>query len=81
MYGTIRHVVRIETKSKRGGNMNKKIWATLVVVLLVVCPVAIVSISNEASSAVKGYDVVFDPGEGGDSPDGGVGGNDPEHPQ
>jgi hypothetical protein len=62
--------------------MNKKIWASLVVVLLVLCPVAIACVGNESSSIESMGDSLYDPGEGdgGNDPDG-IGGNDPEHPQ
>lgn len=61
--------------------MNKKVWALVMVAALVLCPVALMSVSNEASSDVRGNEPVFDPEGGGDvSPDG-VEGNDPEHPQ
>ncbi len=61
--------------------MNRKLWATLLVAVLVLCPVAVVSVFSEMSTGMAGKEVVFDP-EGGDgtTPDG-VDGNDPEHPQ
>jgi hypothetical protein len=67
-------------KIKRGGKMDKKIWATIIVAVLVVCPVAVACVFSEAGPTVTGYDVVFDP-EGDDPAPDGVGGNDPEHPQ
>lgn len=58
----------------------KKVWAMLVVAVLVLCPVAMVyTIAEAAYKAPDG--VSFDPegGDGGTSPDG-IGGNDPENP-
>lgn len=62
--------------------MNKKIWATLFVALLVLCPVAMACLGNACDPAGSGDEPVYDPGDGDDgtTPDG-VGGNDPEHPQ
>jgi hypothetical protein len=62
--------------------MNKKIWASLLVALFVLCPVALVCISSESSSTTPMGETVYDPddGNGGTTPDS-VGGNDPEHPQ
>lgn len=61
--------------------MNRKIWATLLVAVLVLCPVAVVSVSSETGTDMAGEEVVFDPeGGNGNTPDG-VDGNDPEHPQ
>jgi hypothetical protein len=62
--------------------MNKKIWAALMVTLLVLCPVAITCVANESSSTESLGESLYDPGDGdgGNNPDG-IGGNDPEHPQ
>lgn len=62
--------------------MNKKIWVSLLVGLLVLCPVALACVFSESSSTVSMGETVYDPdgGNGGTTPDG-VGGNDPEHPQ
>lgn len=78
LYGTIRYLANVEIK-KEVARMNKKLWATLVVAVLVLCPVTVACVFSEAGPTATGYDVVFDP-EGDDTPDG-VGGNDPEHPQ
>ncbi len=65
---------------KRWAKM-KKIWAVLLIVALVFCPVVMACIFNEAVSAVT-ESGVFDPkDEGGGTSPNGVGGNDPEHPQ
>lgn len=59
----------------------KKVWAMLVVAVLVLCPVTMVSTITEAAYKAPSDGVSFDP-EGGDdetSPNG-IGGNDPENP-
>ncbi|KYK37369.1 MAG: hypothetical protein HXS48_24595 [Theionarchaea archaeon] len=61
--------------------MNRKIWATIVVAVLVLCPVAMACISFEAASPTMGNEVSFDPEDEEDTTPDGVGGNDPEHPQ
>lgn len=60
----------------------KRVWAMLVVAVLVLCPVAMVYTITEAAFGAPGDGLSFDPEgeEDGTSPDG-VGGNDPEHPQ
>ncbi|MBU7017940.1 MAG: hypothetical protein HXS44_10555 [Theionarchaea archaeon] len=59
----------------------KKVWAMLLVAVLVLCPVAMVHTITEAAYKTQGDGVPFDSeGEDGTSPDG-IGGNDPEHPQ
>lgn len=61
--------------------MNRKIWATIVVAVLVLCPVAMACISFEAGTPAMGNKVLFDPEDGEDTTPDGVDGNDPEHPQ
>ncbi len=61
--------------------MNRKVWAILVVAVLVICPVAVATVFCEAGTDIAENEIVFDPDGGdGNTPDG-VDGNDPEHPQ
>lgn len=61
--------------------MNGKLWATIVVAVLMLCPVVMESVSTEAASPNMGKEVSFDLENGGGTTPDGVPGNDPEHPQ